>query len=65
MRQAILLGLLAGFLALVVLVLVLTNHGGDASVTAFTGAVTTIVGVLVTALSFAKQANPPGDGGQV
>ena len=48
MTQAILLGLLAGVLALFVMVLVLAGFDNSNATTALTGAISMIVGVLVT-----------------
>lgn len=62
MRQATILGLLAGLLVLALLTLVLFGHDADHVTTALTSALTLIVGVLVTGLVGAK-ATSNGSGG--
>lgn len=60
MRQSILLGLIVGFLALIVMVLVLSGYDQAQGTTALASAITLIVGVLVTATTAERQANKNG-----
>lgn len=63
MTQAVLLGLLAGVLALIVMVLVLSGFDNSNATTALTGAISMIVGVLVTGWRAAGAVGtaPPDD----